>query len=173
MGYMIEKEDYRFLYDYFDEQVIVGRFRNTLTQLNNFLVKLKVDSKCRIDIRSLKLAILDYFTDIARIKIFHNIEKVNEQKIYGYMGYWLLRHHVIHVIKPFAGSETINEKFIFARIISNIFSESGIDPQSLKNKGIVDKFSSDFFYFLKYRQFTQQSLELIVESFLCGFFCNR
>ena len=169
MGYILKDDDYaRFLTDYYPEQTIVKRFRYLLKDVNSFLVKPGIDKKVRIDIKSLKMAVLDYFTDIVRMRIFQNIEKPNVEKIYGYTTYWFLRRHPIHVTADFSGCESINEKFALSYISSRILCDANISYNDCKGIAEFTQFMTLLFYNLKYRLYTQQSIELMVSAFFCG-----
>ena len=170
MGYMLKDDDYaKFLKAYYPEQTIVKRFRFLLKDVNSFVLKLGIDKKVRIGMKSLKMAVLDYFTDIVRMSIFQNIEKPNVDKIYGYMTYWFLRRHHIHVTSDFSGCESINEKFALSYISSHILCDANISYDDCKGVPEFPQFIALLFYNLKYRLYTQQSIELMVSSFLCGY----
>jgi len=55
---------------------------------------------CTINKELLWKAVLDYFVDIARIKIFHGHKNVQIDKIIAYETFWLLRNHPIQIDKP-------------------------------------------------------------------------
>jgi hypothetical protein len=147
---------------------IACRYKFLLRELYAFINVKGIAQSVIVDHKSLKKAILDYFVDIAGIKKFHVIERVNFEKIYGYMAYWLLRRKPIQVIRPFPGSEFINELWAAAYIISKILSEKQLDGKKCAKNATFSKFQSLLFYNLQYRPITQQSLELMIEAFFCG-----
>jgi hypothetical protein len=151
-----------------DNGRIARRFRKVLEAVHKFVNIKGIAQNIIVDGKLLKIAIYDYFVDIARIKEFHSIEKVNFEKIYSYMAYWLLRRKPIQVIKDFQGSEFINELFITAYLVSLILSEKSIVSDTIAKNPTFAKFQSLLFYNLKYRQLSQQSLELMIEAFFCG-----
>jgi hypothetical protein len=170
MGYMIKEDDYvKFLGDYYTEQTIVKRFRFLLKDINSFLVNLGIENKVRIDIKSLKMTILDYYTDIVRMRIFQNIEKPNVEKVYGYTAYWFLKRHPLHVKTDFLGCENINERFVISYLSSRMLCELSIAPNKCKGREYLSRFIALLFYNLKYRLYTQQSIELMISAFFCGY----
>ena len=56
--------------------------------------------------------ILDYFTDIARLKDYQDIERANVDKIYGYELFWFLRRHPIQLLEGVPDNFDINEKWL-------------------------------------------------------------
>lgn len=164
---MIKTDDYvEFLKDFYNVDILVERFKHLLEVVNLFLVKLEIWDKVRIDTKSLKMAVLDYYVDIVRMRAFQDIEKPNVEKVYGYTMYWFLRRHPIHVITEFLGCESINEKFVISYISSCILSDENISYDDCKN--ILSEFIKLLFYNLKYRLYTQQSMELMINAFFCG-----
>jgi len=151
-----------------DNGRIARRYRKTLEAIHSFINVKVIAQNVIVDTKILKTAIYDYFVDIARIKEFHRIEKVNVEKIYGYMSYWLLRRKPLQVTIEFPGSEFINELFVTSFLISAIFAEKSIGSNKGSKNTTFGNFQSLLFYNLKYRPMTQQSLELMIEAFFCG-----
>ena len=151
-----------------DNRRIARRYRKILEMIHSFINVKGTTQSVIVDGKILKTAVYDYFVDIARVKNFHNIDKVNFEKIYGYTAFWLLRRKPIQVIKPFAGSEFINELLVAAYIISNILAEKRLDGNKCAKNATFNKFQLLLLYNLKYRPMTQQSLELMIEAFFCG-----
>ncbi len=131
--------------------------------MGSFISANKLAGSTKINFTLLKTAIIDYFVDIARVKEYHNIERVNPEKIYGYISYWLLKRKPIQVTGEFIKSEFINERFVTGYLISNIMSELGITV------GPLEEFQSLLFYNLRYRHVSQQSLELMIKAFFAGY----
>ena len=147
---------------------ITRRYVSILKMMDAFIVTEGIGQNVIIDRDLLKTAVCDYFVDIARVKDFHNIEKVNTEKIYGYMAYWLLKRKPIQVKLPFPKSEFINELFITEFLVLNMLSEKKISPAQCDQNITFKNFQSLIYYNLKYRLVTQQSLELMIEAFFCG-----
>jgi len=80
-------------------------------------------------------AVVDYFTDIVRIKEFHPITNTNKEKIISYMTYWLLKRKPLQAVKDFEGCEFINELFVNNYIIATLLKEIKID-NDMKKKNL-------------------------------------
>jgi len=152
-----------------DNERIASRYVAILEMMETFIIKRKVGQSVIVDRELLKTAVCDYFVDIARVKEFHGIKLVNEEKIYGFMAYWLLKRKPIQAVKlPFPESAFINESFVTEFLVSNMLSEKKISHDKCKNNAAFEQFQSLLYYNLKYRLITQQSLELMIEAFFCG-----
>jgi hypothetical protein len=148
---------------------IARRYRKILERIHKFINVKKVGANLIVDTKLLKTAVYDYFVDIARVKEFHNIFKINTEKIYSYMAYWLLRRKPLQVKAVFPGSEFINELFITSFLVSSILSKKGVDGNKCAQNKTFKEFQELLYYNLKYRPITQQSLELMIQAFFCGF----
>ena len=151
-----------------NEGDITLRFRDLLRYLQKFITVKKIAQSIKIDMDLLKKAVIDYFVDIVRIKEFHNIQQTRTEKIYGYMSYWLLKRKPIQVTKEFEGCFFINETFVLAYLFNGMFAEKGITCKESTNKNALDEYKILCHYNLKYRQVTQQSLELMIKAFYSG-----
>jgi hypothetical protein len=154
-----------------DNERIAGRYVSILEMMNTFIVTKKIGQNVIVDQELLKTAVCDYFVDIARVKDFHDITKVNVEKIYGYMAYWLLKRKPLQVKLPFIEGEDIfiNELFVTGFIISSMGVEKNISYAQYVQNATFENFKSLLYYNLKYRLVTQQSLELMIEAFFCGY----
>ena len=147
---------------------IVSRYLSILRRLADFITVKKIAQCVTVDQALLKTAIYDYFIDIARVKNFQQLDRANPEKIYGYMAYWLLKRKPIQVTRQFPGSKFINELFITAFLITSILAEKRLTCTQCTEE-TFNKFQSLLFYHLKYRSITQQTLELMIEAFFCGY----
>jgi hypothetical protein len=148
---------------------IVLRFLSLLRHIESFVNVKKIAGNIRIDTQSLKAVVCDYFSDIARLKDFHKLQRVNVAKIYAYTTYWLLRRSPLQVVDNFRGSEYINELFATSYLVSHILAELGTTASLCENPAAFYEFQNLIFYNLKFRHYTQQSLELMIEAFICGY----
>jgi len=162
---------YHFLLKKFGDK-IQNRIEVLWNEALKVLEKMNMDKVARIDKESFYNAVLDYFTDIARLKEMHNITKTNMVKIYAYEMYWLLRRRPIHLVKDTKDSFDLNEKVIISIFIPKILEEVGIpyskDPHNKEIEKHLKVFTNLLFYNFKYRQYSPQSLELMIEAFICG-----
>jgi hypothetical protein len=173
MGDPNYKQDkhYQYLLGIFGDR-IQERFESLWEEAVKIIEGWKLDTKVVIDEESFQMAIIDYFSDVVRIKDFHSIKKTNVDKIYGYQMYWLLRRKPIQIVVPTKDNFDINEKVIIGIFFPKILAEAKIPyGKDTKNKKLKDRLSffvNLLFYNLKYRVYTPQSLELMIEAFLCG-----
>lgn len=160
-----EMEHIRYLVKNYDFE---KRYKNLLIQMQDILEALGVLDKVAINTDLLGQAVLNYFEDIDRLKKFEGIERTNEDKIYGYETFWLLRDKPIQVVDSNMSSEYlyINEKVFTCMLISKMLKESDVHPDS-KNPCLMP-FLQLLYYNFKFRNFTQQSLELMITAFFCA-----
>ena len=111
----------------------------------------QISGKVSLNELSLGYLLMDYFEDIRRLKIFHNVPHVNSIKIVAYTSYWFLRRKPIQVLtKDSKELIYINERFILAYILDFLSSE---DKKLLlfRNESGLQAFKESMFYFLKCR----------------------
>ena len=146
-------------------------------QINEFLNKNGYSSVASVDRHLLSNAILDYLADIKRLKLYHEIDEENSQKIIAYTAYWLLRRKPIQICnaqskvdEPLILKEltTVNERFVL-RYILDYLSTRVKDSHILErsDKGL-EVFSNMLLYFLIYRLRDAQSIEMIIIAFFAG-----
>jgi len=169
---------YQFLIDHFTLDKITNRFENTYLQILEVIDRfgLDPDDKFIVNESLLEEAILDYFTDIYRMKQFQQIEKANPQKIYAYSTYWFLRRKPVQIITSVADEFLyINEKIAICMLLSKMLSGFNLKPKDESDsiKNLINEFSDLLYYNLKFRAFSQQSLELMIEAFICGCLCFK
>lgn len=152
-----------------DMYPIETRFNNILEQMQEVLTKMGIIDKVSINTDLLGKAIVDYFEDIDRLKSFEGIPRINVDKIYSYGIFWILRRHPIQIIDKDLDERFwyINEKVCIAIMIPKMFAEMKIDL-SAKNSRFKNLLELMYYNF-KYRLYTQQSLEFMVEAFFCGY----
>ncbi|MDR2517782.1 MAG: hypothetical protein LBD13_00020 [Spirochaetaceae bacterium] len=117
---------YQFLLRYFPEHIIKSRYEALWKDTVKILESLGVGDKVRIDEESFNMFVIDYFTDIARLKDFQGIERANVNKIYGYELFWFLRRRPIQLIEPIADNFDLNEKVAISIFIPRILKEAGM-----------------------------------------------
>ncbi len=129
--------------------------------------------------------VLDYFSDIERLKSFHKLALANSYKIMAYEVSWILRREPIQLKqKNFDGDILsndlvyLNEKFALSYILS--FLTQQFSEDLVKNIVNIDKdkkplngFINSLYYYLKYRDCNPQCLEMIMLSFHAGYMCNK
>ena len=148
-----------------------------LAEAEEFLAMLKIEqSKARINNFLLVHAVMDYFTDIARLKSFHPVDYVNKYKIIAYEVFWWLRRKPIQLIdKGEPDTVFINEKFAVSLILSVLDYDAR--DQSKDAQKYIDSFQDSLYYYFKFRHFTAQDIEMILLAFKAGTYseslCNE
>lgn len=119
---------------------------------------------------ALQQVIGDYFIDVYKLKKFEHIKKyTNLQKVYGYTLYWFLRRKPIQVLKPQQGTQFINEAVCVHILIAKILPKAfNAIKKENKDKVLEDmgRVLENFYYNIKYREFSAKSLELFLDGFL-------
>ena len=173
----IKDEHYQFLLEYFPANKIFIRFKTLWTDAIRVIEETGIEDKCYIHEESFQMAVIDYFADMARLKDFQDIKRTNVDKIYGYELYWFLRRHPVQLREGVPDNFDINEKVAIGVFLPRILAEAGMpyskEIQNEKFKERLKVFIDLLFYNLKYRSYSQQSLELMIEAFLCGSDCAR
>ena len=167
---------YKDVVERFGEGKIQKRFMDLSQIYKEFLVKENLTGTVKVNSFMLIHAIMDYFTDISRLKDFHNIDFTNTYKTKAYEISWLLRRKPLQVMED--GHEElvyINEEFILSYAISFITTnKENLEFQDLSQVRLqcFNGFIESFYYHLKYRNCSAQALELALLSFEAGLMLN-
>lgn len=143
------------------------RYTALLTDMNEYIKKSKYENKVVVNELILGYALVDYFEDIRRLKVFHNVEHINSIKIIAYTSYWLLRRKPIQVIEREKELIYVNEKFVLAYILDSLSNDEKGNIL-LRNNAGLKSFKESLLYFLKYRYTSATSLELMIMAFFSG-----
>lgn len=120
----------------------------------------------RLNDRTLMHAIVDYFTDITRLKEFHGIEKINKDKIISYECSWILRRKPIQILKDDREDLIyINEKFVLGIFVNHLTANT-ID--TFDGNIILNHLCDTLLYYLKYRNCDAKILEMFILFFKGG-----
>jgi len=161
-------ENYTYLRGRFEnaDDVFSDRLRYLCKKINAFLAKHDVADKFIVNKEILYIMILDYFVDIARLKDFHEIEKVNEAKRIAYSAFWFLRKHPIQIVKDVPKEFLyINEKFILTTITPAIIKNKHV---TAKEEEYIIDFNRHLMYHFKHRNFDAQTIESMIVGFETG-----
>ena len=90
--------NYDGLLEEFSEEVIQSRYAVFYEEIEEFAKSLGIREKIQISESLLSHAVLDYFTDISRLKHFHQAKHINSLKVISYETYWLLRRKPIQIL---------------------------------------------------------------------------
>lgn len=162
--------DYDAVVNYFGEEKVKGRIEQIYDEMDEFLRAYDLQEVAFIHRMSLDHAVMDYFSDIKRLKDYQPIERVNEIKIKAYETFWLLKRKPLQLIGQSVDDKLmyINEKFLLARLTSFMLGENLTEPL-LGDKGRAFKnYLDTLYYYLKFRRCDPQSLELALLAFESG-----
>lgn len=164
--------------DYDDVLKIYGdevkkRFADLLSSYTDFIIATELDGKVAVSKTSLMNAVLDYFSDIIRLKRFHQIENTNKYKIFAYEISWLLKRKILQILDENDDSLVfINEKFLLSYTLNFIENEFPFYYDSNSNKSLTDRFDGfveSYYYYLKYRNCDPKALEIIFMAIDAGY----
>lgn len=163
--------DYGSLLEEFTEEVVSSRYAVLYQEICAFAKSLGIQEQIRVDESILIHMVLDYFTDISRLKKFHQVKHINSLKVISYESYWLMRRKPIQVIKAEEPDDSIaflNEKFVFSRISKYMLGDGKMVVLSEQSKKGFMNYLDSFYYFLKYRSYDAQMLEMMIMGFKAG-----
>lgn len=116
--------------------------------------------------RILMHTILDYFTDITRLKEFHDIDRINQDKIISYETSWILKRKPIQVLRMDKEELIyVNEKFVLGIFVNHL---TACQLDDFPDNQIMLCFCDFLLYYLKYRNCDAKILETIISSFKAG-----
>lgn len=163
--------DYRGLLDEFSEEVIQSRYAVFYEEILEFAKSLGIRDEIRIDESILIHTVLDYYSDIARYKKFHEVRHINSVKVISYESYWLLRRKPIQVVVDGEVNDTLcflNEKFVFSRLTKFLLGDGKHVVLGERSKKAFSNFLDYLYYYLKYRSYDPEMLEMILMGFKAG-----
>lgn len=163
--------DYNELVDSFGQEKIEARYIALYEYLESFIKRNKYEKNVMIANSVLNQVVIDYFTDIYRLKEFHKIKHINFIKIHAYIAYWLLRRKPLKIIEDNEdGVELalVNERFVASYLLQ--FLRGKHEKVFLLEEDRQDymEFVKNMEYVLRYRTVTAQMLETVLESYMAG-----
>lgn len=150
--------------------VIEKRIKQISQEMLDFLRINQLEEIAYIHEMGLTHAVMDYFSDVQRLKEYQEIEHINEIKIKAYETFWLLQRKPLQLKGQLEEDKYlyINEKFILTRLASFMLGEN-INTPILGEKGIAFKnFLNTLYYYLKFRKCDAQAIELMLLAFKAG-----
>ena len=163
-----EPTDYRDLLVEFGEDVISERIDSLKEKIEEFIQARGFSGKLMISDRNLNLVVLSYYSDIKRLKSFHGIKATSNLKIHSYTAFWLLRKKPIQVLEDFDGSERINERFVAFLLVDFLLREWAETVLTGDAHEQFIEFSQTLYYTFSYRNYSAQSIELVLIAFIAG-----
>lgn len=155
--------------DAFGEEKVGERYDNLNEQLIGFIRRKGYENSVAVSASLLRQMVIDYFTDIYRLKEFHNIDLANYIKITAYTAYWLIQRKPLQIIKEDSQDMELafcNENFVVSYILR--FLQKDLKSSVNDPEGKYQEFVSNLSYALRYRVLTPQMLELMLEGFSGG-----
>lgn len=151
-------------------EVIESRIQQISQEMLDFLNTNNLEHVAYIHQMALTHAIMDYFSDVQRLKDYQQIEHVNDIKIKAYETFWLLKRKPIQLKEQIDDDRLlyVNEKFLLTRLTSFML-DSEINMPMGGGKSIAFKnFLNTLYYYLKFRRCDAQSIELMLLAFKAG-----
>lgn len=149
------------------EAKFLDRFKAISTDVKKFIETAGLKEKVLLNSSCLGHMLIDYFVDISRMKLIHQVEHANTIKITAYTAYWFLKNKPIQAISCNNEAMDINEKFV-AMYLLDFLSASEEDCILDRNEAGILGFQDALIYFLKYRVYNAVSIEMLLISFFAG-----
>lgn len=152
------------------EEVIQKCIEQISQEMLEFLKEYRLEEVAYIHEMALIHAIMDYFSDVQRLKDYQKIDHVNEIKIKAYETFWPLKRKPLQLKKQLEDDRFlyVNEKFLLTRLTSFML-EDNINMPLIGNKQAAFKnFLDTLYYYLKFRKCDAQSMELMLLTFKAG-----
>lgn len=152
------------------KDVIESRIRQISQEMLDFLKSRELLEVAYVHEMALAHAVMDYFSDIQRLKDYQKIEHINELKIKAYETFWLLQRKPIQLKEQLDDDRMlyVNEKFLLTRLTSFMLGDDIYKPL-VDEKGIAYKnFLDTLYYYLKFRRCDAQAIELMLLAFRAG-----
>lgn len=169
--------NYSEILEYFGEEKVQDRYRYLHGKLQEYITARGLENKLAINENVLDHAIMDYFTDVYRLKEFHKIGNINKAKIAAYEIYWILRRKPMQIIGSSMSQENqeeqqdlsfANEGFAVTFIANEFLMPKETVPMSEEKESKLFAFLDHLYYTFKYRNVDKQGLETILFAFDVG-----
>lgn len=155
----------------FGEGTIKDRFEQIYEEMQSFIRVYKLEAIAQVNQVILMQALLDYFSDIYRLKMYQEIEYVNGIKIKAYETFWLVQRKAIQLTTNDLEDDRmiyINEKFVLSRLVSYLLGDDINKPIVGEKQKAFQNFLDTLYYYLKFRRCDSQTIELMVLAFKAG-----
>ena len=161
---------YKTILNYFGDDTIQGRYRYLYDKMKEYIEERDQQSELHVCANILQQVVMDYFTDVYRLKEFHKIQYINKIKIAAYEAFWILRRKPLQ-IQGDASDEKIvfaNEGFVTTFFAHEILVPEETIPFAAEKEELFIKYLQHIYYHLKYRNIDKQCLETMLYSFETG-----
>ncbi|MCM1189208.1 MAG: hypothetical protein NC541_07910 [bacterium] len=165
-----KKDTYQSLIEKIGDNTVDEFMRFLQEQCELFLREASYKGSVVCNDRILFHAILDYYSDIERLKQFHHIEDVRTNKVFAYIAYWILRRKPLQFINDDIEEPDIfvNERFALFLVINECLLEGVNYALGAEGQKKFDEYLDFLLYYFKYRECSPQALELLIETFKMG-----
>lgn len=152
------------------EEVIENRLKQLETEMSAFIETNQLKGIVMIHKMALNHAVMDYFSDIQRLKTYQQIEHINEVKIKAYETFWLLKRRPLQLVKQLEDDKWlyVNEKFLLARLAGFMLRDNINVPLTKENADAFKNYLDTLYYYLKFRKTDAQAIELMLLGFEAG-----
>jgi hypothetical protein len=160
---------YEYLVAAFGEEKIKSRYCFLERSAKRFVENRNLQKYVRVNSFLIQEIVCDYFADIQRLKEFHELERTNPIKVAAYTAFWISRRKPLYLVCDAIDEEVvaqhpelvdINEWFSTFVLIADAFDKRTPLFMGLFETKSFNIFSQNVRYFLIYRIFTAQALEL-------------
>jgi len=162
--------DYSELISLVGMETIESRIKQISQEMLDFLETNDLQKIAYIHEMALTHAIMDYFSDIQRLKDYQHIEHINEIKIKAYETFWLLKRKPIQLQTQLEDDRFlyVNEKFLLTRLTSFMLGDNINMPIVGEKSVAFTNYLNTLYYYLKFRRCDAQSIELMLLAFKAG-----
>ncbi|HIW40720.1 MAG TPA: hypothetical protein H9743_00990 [Candidatus Mediterraneibacter vanvlietii] len=152
------------------KEVIESRIKQIAFEMSEFIKNYELQDFVYINEMLLTHAIMDYFSDIQRLKDYQKIEHINEVKIKAYETFWLLKRKPLQLTKQMESDKWlyVNEKFLLVRLTNFMLQDNINVPMVQERKLSFTNYLDTLYYYLKFRKTDAQALELMLLAFQAG-----
>lgn len=155
----------------FGQETVQSRFEQIFEEMKAFIRSQKLQEIVRIDDIVLMQALLDYFSDVCRLKNYQKIKHINGIKIKAYETFWLIQRKPIQLVSDKMEDDRmiyVNEKFVLSRLVSYLLEDESNKPIVGEKQKAFQNFLDTLYYYLKFRRCDPQSIELMILAFKAG-----
>lgn len=158
--------------DHFSEEAIGDRYRFLYDKMQGYIKERKLETTLYINDEILQRVIMDYYSDIYRLKTYHKIDRINKAKIIAHEIFWIIRRKPMQLLQKEPDSTRPDNKLAFSNegfcttlIANELLTPNETMPLPKDAEDLFMEFMDHLYYTLKYRIIDQQSLEAIVYAF--------
>ncbi|MCC5816125.1 MAG: hypothetical protein JJT78_15345, partial [Leptospira sp.] len=165
---------YEYLIEKFGQEKIEERHLHLLETSGEFIKAFNLVDICKVCDPLIDEIILDYFSDIDRLKEFHGIEKVNSLKVASYLSYWTHRRRPIQIIHfpeshEFLGMiKEVNEWYAVVLLRNTFFNRKIQFLSDRENLARLNDFTAELQYYFSYRHINPQMIELVLKALVAS-----